>query len=98
MAAVTQQQGSRIPQPGEALILADGRRFVLCEAGGGVRGWWFKAESREDDGTLQGNLQLEWDTAAGAWRPAGSRPSIPASPSPSQMMGRAPRTRQKQAD
>ncbi len=71
--------GSRTPQPGDLLILTDGRSFVLDEAGdgAGVRGWWFKSHAPDNDRTLQGNLKLEWDARAQAWRPVGDKRAAP---------------------
>ena len=93
---MTQPQGSRIPKAGDALILADGRRFVLREADGGARGWWFKAEARDQHSTLEGNLELEWDAQASAWRPAGQPSRSLAGPPP--VVARTARSRQKQMD
>lgn len=88
------EQESRIPQSGEALILADGRRFTIADAEAGVRGWWFRARSLDGRSTLQGNTPLRWDAQAHAWRPAGVR-SAPSQPPVSQ---RTPQLRQKQLD
>lgn len=67
-----------MPQVGEPLILVDGRRFTFGEIQDGVRGWWFVATANEGSSTLQGNLQLEWDAQADAWRPVGS--GVPTTP------------------
>jgi hypothetical protein len=65
---------NRTPQAGETLILSDGRHFRVSSAEGGVRGWWFSATAQDGGSVLQGNLALEWDARAGAWRPRPSRP------------------------
>ena len=85
--------GSRIPQSGDTLILSDGRRFVVANADNGVRGWWFTAEAGDGQSTLQGNLRLDWDSQARAWRPAGERggPQV-------RRARRTPQARQKQLD
>ena len=72
-AVVPQETGSRIPQAGEPLILADGRRFIFSGAEDGIRGWWFTAVAHDGRSSLQGNLRLQWDSQAGAWRPDGVR-------------------------
>ena len=69
--------GSRMPQIGEQLILADGRRFVLRDFAVGARGWWFKAESQDGGSVLEGNLALAWDEHACAWCPKSSRHTSP---------------------
>jgi len=94
----------RTPQPGDLLILPDGREFVLDAAtdGTGVRGWWFKAHASDNARTLQGNLKLDWDARAQTWRPAGERPAAPAPAAPAPQAPRAARVnspqRQKQLD
>ncbi len=69
--------GSRSPRSGDALILADGRRFVVTVIEDGVRGWWFTAADPIGHKTLQGNIRLEWNAEALAWRPTGTREISP---------------------
>ena len=69
--------GSRSPRSGDALILADGRRFIVTVIEGGVRGWWFTATAHDGRKTLQGNIHLEWDPQSLAWRPRGTREITP---------------------
>jgi hypothetical protein len=82
---MAQPDGIRIPQSGDTLILGDGRAFRLAAVEHGPRGWWFRATSRDDSCTLQGNLELVWDGLARGWRPAGTptdgAPGIPLPPS-----------------
>jgi hypothetical protein len=85
---------SRTPQSGELLILADSRRFVIADAETGIRGWWFTATSQDGRSTLQGNLRLEWDSQAAAWRPAGVR----RGPAQHRVMRLTPQPRYKQLD
>jgi len=68
---------ARIPQPGESLILGDGRRFILHHADEDIRGWWFKATVQDGSSMVEGNLRLEWDTAARAWRPCRASSASP---------------------
>ncbi|HZE94916.1 MAG TPA: hypothetical protein VEZ49_09415 [Gemmatimonadales bacterium] len=89
-----QEKHARIPQSGEALILADGRRFILTEAEHGIRGWWFTATAHDGRNTLQGNLQLQWDAQARAWRPDGAR-QVAAEP---RAVRRAPQPQERQSD
>lgn len=89
-----QETESRIPQSGDALILADGRRFVLATAEDGIRGWWFTAKALDGRCTLQGNMRLDWDPQSRAWRPVGAH----ASPSHPPPMRRALQPRHKQLD
>ena len=84
----------RTPQSGDALILADGRRFIIDAAEAGLRGWWFTAQAQDRSCMVQGNLPLEWDGGASVWRPAGAATSS-AQP---RSMQRSARTRFKQAD
>jgi hypothetical protein len=91
---VPQEPGSRTPQSGEALILTDGRRFVLATAGDGMRGWWFTATALDGRSTLQGNMRFGWDPQAHAWRPNGVQ-SVTSQPVP---IRRAPQSRHKQVD
>ena len=72
---MNQSRGARIPECGEALILADARRFVLDAADAGVRGWWFRAKAQDGSCVLHGNLDLFWDPQARAWRPGDARRS-----------------------
>ncbi len=81
-----------LPQAGESLVLADGRRFVVTEIQNGIRGWWFLATAQDGNSTLQGNLRLEWDSHSLAWRSAAAHAATPRS------MSTAPQTRLKQAD
>jgi hypothetical protein len=82
----------RLPQTSETLVLADGRRFVFAEVQDGVRGWWFLAKAEDGSSTVQGNLRLEWDSQAHAWRPVGARVPTPRS------MKQASQSRMKQVD
>ena len=82
----------RLPQAGESLVLADGRRFVVAEIQNGVRGWWFLATAQDGNSTLQGNLRLEWDSQSQAWRSAAAHVATPRS------MSTAPQTRLKHVD
>ena len=69
----------RSPQPGEALVLHDQRRFALSSVDNGARGWWITARSADGTTLLQGNFPLEWDAALGTWRPEKmATPSEPA--------------------
>jgi len=79
---VNQSRGARIPECGEALILADARRFVLDAADAGLRGWWFRAKAQDGSCVLQGNLELFWDPQARAWRPGDAPKSDAPSPLP----------------
>jgi hypothetical protein len=90
----TMETEHRTPQSGDALILADGRRFIIDAAEAGLRGWWFTAQAQDRSCMVQGNLPLEWDGGASAWRPAGAATSS-AQP---RSMQRSARTRFKQAD
>jgi len=83
---------ARLPQAGEPLVLADGRRFVVAEIQNGVRGWWFLATAHDGNSTLQGNLRLEWDSQSLAWRSAAAHAATPRS------MSTAPQTRLKHVD
>lgn len=94
---MAQQDGSRIPQSGDTLILGDGRAFRLAAAEQGPRGWWFRATSRDDSCTLQGNLELAWDGLARAWRPAATNHGAPGIPLPPSMRSASTPTR-KQLD
>jgi hypothetical protein len=67
---VTLARGTRVPQPGETLILTDGRRFTFSSAEAGSRGWWFTALATDGSSELQGNLRLVWDEEEGVWRPS----------------------------
>src|SRR3954469_4320129 len=69
MGALTIEQQIRTPQPGEPLIIADGRRFVFATVEDDVRGWWFSARAQDGRSELQGNTRLVWDSQASAWRP-----------------------------
>ena len=84
----------RTPQSGDALILADGRRFIIDAAEAGLRGWWFTAQAQDRSCVVQGNLPLEWDGGASAWRRAGAATSSV----PPRSVQRTARTRFKQAD
>jgi hypothetical protein len=66
-------QPSRSPQPGEPLILNDGRSFVIERADQDIRGWWFKATLQDGSAMIEGNLRLEWNEALHAWRQMGTR-------------------------
>jgi hypothetical protein len=81
VALVTQEPIVRQPQCGDALLLLDGRRFVLTEAESGLRGWWFRATTLDGECTLQGNVALEWDAQACAWRPFAPRADRQVPPS-----------------
>lgn len=69
--------GTPSPQSGDALILPDGRRFVVGRIENGVRGWWFTAATPDGRKTLQGNIRLEWDPQEHVWRPNGTREISP---------------------
>ena len=74
------------------MILADGRRFMVLSAATDRLGWWFTATALDGGSTLQGNLHLEWDPHASAWRPRGARGAVPVPAA----WGRTPRARLKQ--
>src|ERR1044072_9458510 len=84
----------RTPQSGDALILADGRRFIIDAAEAGLRGGWVTAHAQDRSCMVAGTLPLEWDGGASAWRPAGAATSS-AQP---RSMQRSARARFKQAD
>jgi hypothetical protein len=86
--------GGLTPQPGEALILLDGRRFTLSTVQAGVRGWWFTATAHDGSCTLQGNLRLTWDVQRQCWC-TGEVLSAPAVP---QSLRRKAQPRLKQTD
>jgi hypothetical protein len=87
-----QESTARLPQSGELLVLADGRRFIVGEVQNGMRGWWFRATAQDGTSTLQGNLRLEWDAQLFAWRPAGHHTARPPS------MWKTPQPKQRQVD
>ncbi|HWC73147.1 MAG TPA: hypothetical protein VG454_04350 [Gemmatimonadales bacterium] len=76
---MAEEKTPHVPKAGEFLVLPDGRRFVVAETQNGARGWWFLATAQDGGCTLQGNLQLEWDSQAEVWRPAGARVPVPRS-------------------
>jgi hypothetical protein len=93
-AVVSHEKGSRIPQFGEPLILADGRRFMFSGSDDGIRGWWFTAVAHDGRSSLQGNIRWQWDSQARAWRPDGAR-QVAAEP---RAVRRTSQPRQRQLD
>jgi hypothetical protein len=87
-----QEPTARLPQSGELLVLADGRRFVVGEIQNGMRGWWFRATAQDGSSTLQGNLRLAWDPQLSGWRPTANHTPLPPS------IRKASQPKQRQVD
>lgn len=94
---MTPEQHTRSPESGDVLILTDGRHFVVESADQRSRGWWFTARAKDGSSLLQGNLELQWDVGARAWRPA-SQPATVAPPPLPPSMQRPSQPKAKQTD